>query len=358
MMVFILELLVIVFVILLVLTNILSLLVHSVLCMYFFSSCLITVYVLIHYFILFSEYISLQSDDPVTVNNIVKLNSDEEWSLLEDSGNVFPSNPFIVGLVASDDKAFIYAKQKGSTDGGALYSWDDDSDFQFLASASLQTDKGIVIDSNNNVAGTAFEAGVDADGTFQLVVFHAGENYTPAQTINLYQTENQCTTLSPEPIITGYLEGFLIAAPNVDDGCNQYQWAYYNSTAKTIDPTYTAVPNVREIDMIEVGKDGDLWVATTSSSVLLYLPFGGVQWVEVDLSVYGEFTIKTMAWDDGPDKLLVFGSTANGMKFVEVEPQAFPPIVKEKNPGTLYRQGTINALAVVNDPDDDDFGKN
>ena len=65
-----------------------------------------------------------------------------------------------------------------------------------------------------------------------------------------------------------------------------------------------------------------------------------------------------MTWDDGPDNLLVYGTSATlGNQLLEIEPVGLPPVVKQKNPGSLYIPGTVYGLAVMDDPDDDDYGK-
>jgi len=155
-------------------------------------------------------------------------------------------------------------------------------------------------------------------------------------------------------LILAYLDGFLITMPDVSQSCYENSWAFY-SASTGLNLSYN-LPTVDDVDLVEAGEDGDLWLASHSKSSVYYLPNGGSQWIETDLSYYGTFTVYAMAWDNGPEKLLVYGySSTMGMKLLEVEPIGVPPVVKEKNPGSLYIPGTVAGLAVMDDPDDDDY---
>lgn len=175
-----------------------------------------------------------------------------------------------------------------------------------------------------------------------------------AQTFPLFSVPNNCTEKN---IIISYLDGFLIPLPTFAADCSStFTFTFYNSTENTIVQNYN-LPSLDDIDLLVAGDNGDLWAATHSDTYVYYLPSGNSQWILVDLSNFGTFTVYAMTWDDGPDNLLVYGSSSTmGNQLLEIEPIALPPVIKLKSPGDLFIPGTIFALAVMDDPDDDDFG--
>ena len=154
-----------------------------------------------------------------------------------------------------------------------------------------------------------------------------------------------------------YKDTFLVAMPDDTQNCRVISFVTINK--ESLSTTKITTPSIADVDMLVAGNNGDIWVATNADSEILYLPEGGSQWIEVDLSYFGDqFSVYSMAWDSEHDKLLVYGSTSTGgMKMVEVIPAAYPPVVAERSPGSLYIPGTVTSLAVMDDPDDEDYGK-
>ena len=170
---------------------------------------------------------------------------------------------------------------------------------------------------------------------------------------------NECenATVSLTPTAITWNGGYLIAVPQVSGGCKNVEWAFFNKDETLLEVNYGKIPDVDDVDLLVGGDDNDLWIATHSSSSIGYLATNSTAWVDVDLTQFGTFTVYAMTWDNGPDKLLVYGAADEGMKLLQISNQAFPPVVEEKSPGVLANPGIVTALAVMNDADDDDYGK-
>ena len=122
------------------------------------------------FILFFSEYLDEDNDLDVFVPNIAKINSDDQWSLLDNSEAVFPGEPLISGLACSDDYAYIYASSV--TTAGTLFSYSDDDGFTLLHTTPLIGD--IVADDDENVIGfevTGSSPSGTGEGTYNLVYF-------------------------------------------------------------------------------------------------------------------------------------------------------------------------------------------
>ena len=80
----------------------------------------------------------------VNVPNIVKMDANNNYSLLEDEHNVFDCSE-VVGLVNTMDGSTLYVYCRGG-----LYSWDATNNFQLLHEISNLT-ANMVVDAQNNL---------------------------------------------------------------------------------------------------------------------------------------------------------------------------------------------------------------
>jgi len=312
-------------------------------------------------------------DADTVVPNIVKMNSDKEYSLLNDPDNIFPNNrsDSIQGLVGSADGETIYILSINR----GIYSWDNDNYYQLLVEATNITHNTLAVDEDNNLYGIVKTSSGNSGGsgttyTYYLAVFNASTgysgNYINFLSLNTGQCSLSVTGSSTTVLLTPWNNGILISYPDYTT-CTSTIFQYFNTTTGALDPDFTFPAGPFDISSITGGKNDDLWVipyanvdaAETDPDYIYYYQTGSSDWVHVSLSPVRKFTAYSLVWDSDKDNLVVFlNDLTSGFeqKLVKVNTNTYPPTGSTQlNPGTLGNVGAVHGVASIQDADDEDY---
>ena len=326
----------------------------------------------------YSESISAEdfdNDDADTVvPNIVKMNNNKEYSLLNDPDNVFPNerSDSIQGLTNSKDgeTLYIHSINRG------IYSWDNDNYYQLLVPITNMTHNSLAVDENNNLYGivrsSTGNSGTSGNTyTYFLAVFNATTSYSGSYYEFIELNSQLCslssTGSSTTVLLTPWNNGILISYPDYTT-CTSTLFSYFNATSGTIDAEFEFPSGPFDISSIVGGDSDDLWVipystidnAEQNADYLYYYKAGSSNWAQVSLSPVRKFTAYAIVWDSDKDNLLVFVNdltTGFEQKLLKVNSNQYPPSGSTAlNPGTIGNVGIVHGVASIQDEDDEDYG--
>jgi hypothetical protein len=140
------------------------------------------------------------------------------------------------------------------------------------------------------------------------------------------------------------------------------EFIVFDPSTGTLDSTQ--IPDVPFfVSFVVAGSDGDLWAAPTSATRELYLyTVNQNSWISLSLEPIdtSDFSIVSMTYNFDKDVLYVYALdtlSRDYLWFVFDSALSFPPTPSLKTPGPVALDGTVNALAIIKDQNDDDFGK-
>merc|ERR1712063_189461 len=262
----------------------------------------------------YASYNNGEGSPNVLVPNVVLLDSEGNWQLLDDPNNVFPQTNNIGGLAAdSNGKLYIYTNNPANS----VFSWDSDNKFSGPISFAIKTDT-LICDSTGNLAGLHYEleGPSPATGTQTYSLYYLDvANGNQLTTKTIISIVNQ--TLPSEPKLIAYQDGILVAVP-AGVNFNQISYEFYDPSTNTLIDTDIPNSDFSSLAAIIQGYGTDLWMSpsTTSNCIYYYSENLGAAWYRLALSSVDMHLLKAV----GAGSL---------------------PMVEEVNPGKLYLDGVV-----------------
>jgi len=309
--------------------------------------------------ITYQNYLNDEAD--VVVPNIVRYDPDsKEWNLLDDPDAVFPYPNAIDGLASKpkgDSKhVYIHIGSPSLT----LYSWSEDDYYTNVAPLNIMAGS-LVVDSNGNPAGinmNMLSPSGNSARNYSLVYLDSDNDF--AQTSYDFLDIPENFQIPTDPKVIAYLDGLLVVTLG---GVN-----FTSSDFLIFDPATgmfdgTSIPRLDfYVSFVVEGDNGDVWVAPTSATrELYYYTVDQGIWIALSLESIdnSDFSIISMTYNFDKDILYVYALdtlSRDYLWFVFDTSVSYPPTPSLKNPGVLALDGTVNALVVIKDQNDEDFG--
>merc|ERR1712137_991853 len=306
-------------------------------------------------YIAYASYNNGEGSPNVLVPNVVLLDSEGNWQLLDDPNNVFPQTNNIGGLAAdSNGKLYIYTNNPANS----VFSWDSDNKFSGPISFAIKTDT-LICDSTGNLAGLHYEleGPSPATGTQTYSLYYLDvANGNQLTTKTIISIVNQ--TLPSEPKLIAYQDGILVAVP-AGVNFNQISYEFYDPSTNTLIDTDIPNSDFSSLAAIIQGYGTDLWMSpsTTSNCIYYYSENLGAAWYRLALSSVDieDWVTYTMTYDFDDGDVFIYGIDVGSgdMHLLKAVGAGSLPMVEEVNPGKLYLDGVVFATTVV--PNGDNF---
>ena len=304
--------------------------------------------------------------------NIVKMDANNTYSMLEDPNNVFPCqhDSVNVGNTHDGNLLFVYCSA------GGMYSWDESNYFKLIN--PVKNLLSINVDTQNNLYSLVEQTNHTQGQTYcQIAFFNATNDYFRIHFI--FNTRFTCFLLCLIVSVTYYSflcncnEPSSISLVPWSDGLLIYQYVesgtpcnrnthvfnYFNPNTGQIEPSSVPAVDYTTFSELVGGAGNDLWAISYQRNIIYYYSASRNQWTQVNNSPF-VISVKSIVWDFENNYLLVSASDVylHDTILLKITTDTFPPSNPEllvKN--EMARSGVVYGAVAIQQQNSENYGK-
>lgn len=293
---------------------------------------------------------TLESLPGVDVPGLVMMNAEtEEFSVLPNPNNVFPSQPDIQGLAGSPLADYLYIYEATSN---TVYRWSEANNFEALYNdfGSYTYENGtLTVSSTGDVYLLGYQ--LNNDQLINSVLYWPASASTTKPVISIVKEVQIDQILCSYPVMTSYLQGVVIAYNQVSNGtCESSFVVIVNGTKQPNNIPLSA----NQVSLISAGQSDELFIVyedkNTRHSELYYWNSTYDHWIIISLNDIDiiNCVVTSITYYDTKSSLYVYvinyvDDSTSSYELIRIKSQNLE--VDLKSPGSLSSPGFVYGIA-------------